>query len=181
MRQHSLAASLIQEIELSVPTQNAAMLNRPAAPAGHAAAVGSGQYVMAVTSLRGKIDLASFDEEFLRSDQVRELMAKVKVNGDAALDRHFPKYWAGRVRAQFSDGRSYTHEVIIPKGEAGNPMTPSELAEKFFSLAAPVLGAAKARAVIDEVRQLEARASLHELLSALRLPSPNASELRAAD
>jgi 2-methylcitrate dehydratase PrpD len=181
MRQHSIAASAIQEIELSVPTQNAAMLNRPAAPAGHAAAVGGGQYVMAVTSLRGKIDLASFEEEFLRSDRVRELMAKVKVNGDAALDRHFPKYWAGRVRAQLSDGRSYAHEVIIPKGEGGNPMTPAELAEKFFSLAAPVLGEAKAGAVIDEVRHLEARGSLQGLLSALRLPSPSAREPRSPD
>ncbi len=181
IRQHSFAASSIQEIELSVPTQNAAMLNRPAAPAGHAAAVGSGQYVMAVTALRGKIDLASFDEEFLRSDQVREVMAKVKVNGDAALDRHFPKYWAGRVRAQLSDGCAYAHEVIIPKGEAGNPMTPAELAAKFFSLAAPILGEGKAHAVIEEVRHLEARGSLQGLLSALRLPSPSASELRSAD
>jgi 2-methylcitrate dehydratase PrpD len=181
MRQHSLAASLIQEIELFVPTQNAAMLNRPAAPAGHAAAVGSGQYVMAVTALRARLDLDSFDEEFLRSDQVRELIAKVKVNGDAALDRYFPKYWAGRVRAQLSDGRSYAHEVIIPKGEAGNPMTRVELEEKFLSLAAPVLGETKARAVIDEVRQLQARGSLQGLLSVLRLPLPGASEPRSAD
>jgi len=48
-------------------------------------------------------------------------------------------------------------------------MTPAELTEKFFSLAAPVLGEAKARAVIEEVRHLEARASLQGLLSALRL------------
>jgi 2-methylcitrate dehydratase PrpD len=180
MRQHSLAASSIQEIELSVPTQNAAMLNRPAAPAGHAAAVGSGQYVMAVTALRTRIDLASFEEEFLRSDQVRELMAKVKVNGDATLDRHFPKHWAGRVRARLSDGRSCTHEVIIPKGEAGNPMTPAEVEGKFLSLAAPALGEAKARAVIDEVRQLQERASLQGLLSAIQVASPGASEPRSA-
>jgi 2-methylcitrate dehydratase PrpD len=181
IRRHSITTSLIQEIELSVPTPNAAMVNRPATPASHSAAVGSGQYVMAVTALRGRINLASFDEEFLRSDQVRELMAKVKVNGDAALDRHFPKYWAGRVRAQLSDGRSYAHEVIIPKGEAGNPMTRVELEEKFLSLAAPVLGETKARAVNEEVRHLEARGSLHELLSALRLPSPNVSEPRTAE
>ena len=170
IRQHSITASLIQEIELSVPTPNAAMLNRPAAPAGHAAAVGSGQYVIAVTALRAKIDLASFDDEFLRSDRVRELMAKVKVSGDAALDRHFPKHWAGRVRVQLSDGRSYAHEVIIPRGEPGNPMTQIDLEEKFLSLAAPVLGATQARAVIEATRHLEAPGSLQELLSALLLP-----------
>ena len=170
IRRHSITASLIQEIELSVPIPNAAMLNRPAAPAGHAAAVGSGQYVMAVTALRGRIDLASFEEESLRSDSVRELMTKVTVNGDASLDRHFPKHWPGRVRVKLLDGRSDAHEVIIPKGEAGNPMTPEELEEKFLSSAAPVLGDAKARAVMGEVQSLTNRESLEPLISALQLP-----------
>lgn len=170
IRQHSITASLIQEIELSVPTPNAAMLNRPAAPAGHAAAVGSGQYVMAVTALRGRIDLASFEEKFLLSDSVRELMTKVTVNGDASLDRHFPKHWPGRVRVKLLDGRSDAHEVIIPKGEEGNPMTPEELEEKFLSLAAPVLGDAKARAIMGEVQSLANRESLEPLISVLQLP-----------
>jgi 2-methylcitrate dehydratase PrpD len=108
-------------------------------------------------------------------------MAKVQVNGDAALDRHFPKYWAGRVCTQLSDGRSCVHEVIIPKGDASNPMTPAELEEKFLSLAAPVLGAAQARAVIEEVRHMDARASLQGLLSALRLPSPSTGGPCSAD
>ena len=47
---------------------------------------------MAVTALRGKIDLASFEEEYLQSEQVRRLMARVKVSASAELDRHFPKY-----------------------------------------------------------------------------------------
>lgn len=169
IRRHSITASLIQEIELFVPTQNVAMVNRPSAPASHAAAVGSGQYVMAVTTLRGRIDLASFADEFLRSDQVRELMAKVNVKGEAELDRHFPKYWPGRVGVKLSDGRSDAHEVIIPKGEAGNPMTREELEQKFLSLAAPVLGENKARAVMGEVRSLDASESLTALLSYLKV------------
>jgi len=170
IRQHSMTTSSIQEIELSVPTPNAAMLNRPAVPAGHAAAVGSGQYVMALTALRGRIDLASFEEEFLRSDSVRELMTKVTVKGDASLDRHFPKHWPGRVRVKLLDGRSDAREVIIPKGEAGNPMTSEELEEKFMSSAAPVLGDAKARAVMGEVHSLASRESVEPLISVLRLP-----------
>ena len=169
LRRHAVAAGLIEAIELSVPTPNAAMLNRPAAPVSHAAAVGSGQFVMAVTALRGRIDLTSFDEEFLRGDTVRELMAKVTVTGYASLDQHFPKYWPGRVRLTLSDGRSLSHEVIVPKGESGNPMTREELEEKFLSLAAPVLGDAKARAVIGEVRALAGRASLDGLISSLQV------------
>jgi 2-methylcitrate dehydratase PrpD len=165
----SLTPSAIEEIELFLPAQNAGMMNRPSITASHAATVGSGQYVTAVTVLRGKIDLLSFGEEYLSSEKVRALMAKVKVSASTDLDRHYPKYWSGRVAVRLLDGQSYSEEVIIPKGESGNPMTQSEIEEKFLSLAAPVLGDQKARLVIDEVSSLESRNSLRPLLAALKL------------
>jgi 2-methylcitrate dehydratase PrpD len=168
MRQHSIASPKIESIELLLPTQNAGMVDRPSIPSSRAATVGCGQYVMAVTALRGKIDLASFEDEYLRSDSVRNLMSKVTVSGAADLDRHFPQYWSGRVTLKLSDGRSFTHEVVIPKGESGNPMSAQEVEEKFLSLAVPELGVKKARLVIGAVRSLDSRESLEPLLSALR-------------
>ena len=167
--EHAITARMIEEIELSLPTPNASMVNRPSLTNSRAAALGSGQYVMAVTAARAKIDLASFEEEFLSSDEVLTLMRKVKVDGNTGLDQHFPKYWPGRVNIKLSDGRSLTHEVIIPKGESGNPMTRKEVEEKFLSLAAPVLGEAKARLVIEEVEALDSRESLEALISYLKV------------
>ena len=167
-RQASLTPSAIEDIELFLPAQNAAMMNRPSITASHAATVGSGQYVMAVTALRGKIDLLSFGEESLSSEKVRTLMAKVKVSASTELDRHYPKYWSGRVTVRLLGGRTYSEEVIIPKGESGNPMTQSEVEEKFLSLAAPVLGDQKARSVVSEVYSLGLRDSLGPLLATLK-------------
>ena len=169
LRRTSLTPSAIEEIELFLPAQNAAMMNRSSITASHAATVGSGQYVTAVTVLRGKIDLASFESEFLDSVEVRELMNKIKISSSADLDRHYPKYWSGRVAVRLFGGQTYSEEVIIPKGESGNPMTQSEVEAKFLSLAAPVLGDQKARSVIDEVSSLESRNSLRPLLAALKL------------
>ena len=104
---HSLGAEAIREIELAVPTQNAGMIDRPATPTLRAAMLGSGQYVMAVTALRGKIDLASFEDEYLQSEAVRRLMTQVTVSASTELDRHFPKYWAGRVTVKFADGQAH--------------------------------------------------------------------------
>ena len=169
LRRTSLTPSAIEEIELLLPAQNAAMMNRPSITATHAATVGSGQYVMAVTALRGKIDLLSFGEEHLSSAKVRTLMAKVKVSASTDLDRHYPKYWSGRVAVRLLDGQSYSEEVIIPKGESGNPMTQSEVEEKFLSLAGPALGDQKARSAIDRVSSLESLNSLRPLLTELKL------------
>src|SRR6266545_1995943 len=106
LRQHSISAQSIEAIELAVPTANAGIVNRPTITAGHAATVGSGQYVMAVTAFRGKIDRASFEDEFLHSVEVRQLVNKVKVIGSSDLDRHYPKYWSGRVTVRLAGGES---------------------------------------------------------------------------
>jgi len=143
------------------------MVDRPATPTLRAATLGSGQYVMAVTALRGKIDLASFEEEYLHSEQARQLMVKVKVSASTELDRHFPKYWSGRVTVRLADGREHTEEIIAPKGESENAMTRQDVEEKFLGLAAPVLGDPKARAVIDEISLLDSRDSLAPLLALL--------------
>jgi 2-methylcitrate dehydratase PrpD len=166
---HKIDPANIQRIELAVPTQNAGMVDRPSTPTLRAATLGSGQYVMAVTALRGRVDLASFDDEFLQSDAVRALMAKVKITGSVDLDRYFPKYWSGRVTVTNTEGQPFAHEVIIPKGESGNPMTAEELRGKFLSLAESVLGKRKAQAVIEEVDRLDSKESLDAVLKTLRI------------
>jgi 2-methylcitrate dehydratase PrpD len=164
---HSIDADAISTIELAVPTQNAGMIDRPATPTLRAATLGSGQYVMAVTALRGKIDLASFEDEYLRNQRVRHLMEKVTVRASTELDRHFPKYWAGRVTVTLAHGHQHSEEIIAPKGEVENPMTRGDVEEKFVGLAAPVLGETRTRAVIEEVSLLDSRESLASLLGAL--------------
>jgi len=166
---HSPGAGGIREIDLAVPTQNAGMIDRPATPTLRAAMLGSGQYVMAVTALRGKIDLASFDDEYLQSEAVRRLMAQVTVSASTELDRHFPKYWAGRVTVKFADGQAHMEEIIAPKGEAENPMTRLDVEGKFFGLAGPVVGEQKARSVVALVHSLEAADSLAPMLASLKV------------
>jgi 2-methylcitrate dehydratase PrpD len=166
MQQHSIAPSSIEEITLSVPTANAGMVNRPAPPKNRAAALGSGQYVMAATAVGGKMDLSCFEDTMLNDARTRDLLSRVAVQGESALDRYFPQSWPGRVRIVLSDGRSYTHEIVMPKGEGANPMSEHEIEEKFLSLAAPILGE-RAQSVIEAVESLDRRESLKELFSAL--------------
>jgi 2-methylcitrate dehydratase len=166
MREHSIDPSSINEIVLSVPTANAGMVNRPAPPQNRAAALGSGQYVMAATAVGGKMDMSCFENAMLNDARVRDLLSRVAVQGEAALDRYFPQSWPGRVRIGLKNGSSYTHEVIIPKGESANPMSEREIEEKFLALAAPILGD-RAQSVVDAVRSLDRRESVSDLLSAL--------------
>jgi 2-methylcitrate dehydratase PrpD len=123
---------------------------------------------MAVTALRRKINLASFEDGYLQSEDVHHLMAKVRVSACAELDRYFPQYWSGRVTVNLTNGRTLSEEVIVPKGERENPMMRADLEAKFLQLAAPVLGEPKATSVMTEVELLDKRESLEPLLAALR-------------
>ncbi len=165
--EYSIGAEAIRAIDLAVPTQNAGMIDRPATPTLRAATLGSGQYVMAVTALRGKIDLASFADEYLHSEPVHQLMTKVTVRASTELDRHFPKYWAGRVTVTLVDGQVHAEEIIAPKGESENPLTRQDVEEKFLGLAGPVLGENKAHVVVKEVQAMDTRDSMEPLLEAL--------------
>jgi len=169
LQDYSITPTAIDEIELSVPTAVASLVNRPATSTNRAANLGSGQYVMAATAITGKMDLKSFDDRFLQSNEVKGLMGKVKVSGEIELDRYFPQSWPGRVRISLRDGSSHTQEIIIPKGEKENPMSVQEVEQKFLSLAAPVLGAAKARSAIGAVQALADHDSLDELRALLKV------------
>jgi 2-methylcitrate dehydratase PrpD len=169
LQDYAITPTVIEAIELFVPTAVASLVNRPVTSMNRAATLASGQFVMAVTTIRGKMDLASFDDRFLQSNEVNYFMGKVKVKDEIELDRYFPQSWPGRVRIRLQNGASYTREIIVPKGEKENPMSRHEVEAKFLSLAAPVLGDAKARSVIDEVQALEERGSLNALLALVRV------------
>jgi 2-methylcitrate dehydratase PrpD len=172
IKRHSIPPDALARIDIAVPSANATLVNRPATPTARAATLGSAQYVMAVTALRGKMDLQSFEDKFLRDPKVHSLMAKVTVSGSAELDRHFPKYWSGRVTVELHGGKGYSEQILAPKGEKENPMTSAEVEEKFVALAAPVIGNKAAQKAIQITRSLETNRSSVELLTALGTADP---------
>ncbi|MBI4528621.1 MAG: MmgE/PrpD family protein [Deltaproteobacteria bacterium] len=166
--ENRVSANEIHAIELGVPRGVAAMIDRPHIMGKRAASLASGQYIMAVTVLRGKLDLDSFGDVFLRGDGVLRLMEKVTVKASTALDSYFPRSWPGRVRIKLIDGRSLAREVLVPKGEKENPMSANEVEQKFRTLAAPVIGEGKTRVLLEQIMKLEKLTSLDDLFSALR-------------
>ena len=67
LQDSSMTPTVIEAIELGVPTAVASLVNRPSTSTNRAALLGSGQYVIAATAIRGKMDLTSFDKRFLKN------------------------------------------------------------------------------------------------------------------
>ena len=112
------------------------------------------RYVVATALTHGSVRLAAFEPARLNDPATRALMAKVAPAVDAEFDATFPRQRAARVAIT---ARGRREELLQPtrKGDPDLPLTDAELEGKYMELAAPVLGEAKAKALLGRLWQLE--------------------------
>ena len=109
----------------------------------------------AIAAIRGRAFLDDFFEENLKDQEVKDLMTRVECTRDPELDQFYPRQWPAWVRIEGVDGRTYTAEIMFPKGDPENPLSWDELIEKFMNLTHPVLPADRQHAIIAHVRQAD--------------------------
>jgi 2-methylcitrate dehydratase len=91
-----------------------------------------------------------------------------------APDRELSGYWPGanpaRVHIRLRSGAELEDTTIHFPGHPRNPVSDADLADKFRSLAEPVLGADRAAAVIEAVAALETVPDVAELVRLVTVP-----------
>jgi 2-methylcitrate dehydratase PrpD len=117
------------------------------------------KYVVATALTHGNVRLAAFTPERLAEKQTNQLMQKILVGVDPQLDATFPGQRAARVAITAAGKRE---EFLQPtrKGDPDMPLSDAELDEKFLELAAPVLGEARAKEILQRLWRLESQASV---------------------
>jgi 2-methylcitrate dehydratase PrpD len=113
------------------------------------------KYVVAHALRHGSVRLAAFEAAPLADAETRALMKRIEASIDPELDAAFPGQRAARVAIETRDGRS--HALLQParKGDPELPLDDRELEAKFLELAAPVIGEAPARALLERLWRLE--------------------------
>jgi len=125
------------------------------------------QYVIAVTLVDGGLTFeSSHSYERMQDPRVRAVQARVQLVADQSLmDPAAPR--SGRVEVTLRDGRTGSHFTRHAPGTRENPLDATAVDEKARALIAPVLGAARADAIIARVRGLDALASVRSLMELL--------------
>ena len=72
------------------------------------------------------------------------------------------------MEVEAADGRRARSEVLAARGDAEAPLSDDELSSKCTSLAAPVLGPERARALVGAIKALHDAANLGALVALLR-------------
>ena len=120
-------------------------------------------YVVANALLYGSVRLAAFTEQRLQDPAVRDLMQRIELSVEPAIDAAFPGQRAAQVTIETVDGRVQTFFQPTRKGDPDAPLSDDDLSEKFLELTSPVLGDAKAHAWLAQLWRIESAVSLEVL------------------
>ena len=138
------------------------------APATMLAAKFSIPYAVAASLVLGRTDPAAFDEVAVADPRIRRLAARVEIASDPAMNPRRPDdYPTAVVTVALRDGRTLTDSTTVVRGDAAAPADLGDLIEKFETLAAPTLGAPRARAVVEAVDRVDELKDIRDLTSLL--------------
>lgn len=141
----------------------AAQLDHPA-PDNMLAAKFSLPFSLATSIVNGAATLDAFRSDARANPATQALARKVIVTEDPALTARLPGLRPARVALTLADGRTFRAEVLTNKGDTEDPYSQDEVIAKFHEVAGPSLGAAKAKALVSAVLNLEQAVSIIPLI-----------------
>lgn len=121
------------------------------------------EYVMAAALVTGRVRFAAFTEALLADPVMRGTMAKVSRHVDEAAEAAFPGRRSAVVSITTTGGETLEHYSPTRKGDPDNPLSDSELEDKFRELSEPVIGKAAAETLRREVWEIDKAKSLSAL------------------
>lgn len=179
IKKHQLRTADIARISIGLLSAGYAIVASPPELKIHVRTMVDAQFSMpygaAIAAIKGRAFLDEFFEENLKLQEVKELMSKVECIRDPELDKFYPRRWPAWVRIEDFDGKTYTAEIMFPKGDPENPLSWDELIEKFLNLTHPLLPADRQHEIIACVRQAQQEeylARLFDLCSGVSASAP---------
>ena len=124
-------------------------------------------FTVAATLLYEIRDPRTYRDEILKSPDVKVLSSKVEMRKDKEFDSLYPRTLASRVTVRLRGGQQHSVTVYNSKGHPKNPMSPTEIEEKFFRLTAGILPTGRSQKIRDLVMTLERVSNIVELTSLL--------------
>lgn len=126
-------------------------------------------YVVGAILVDGEMSPKQLSEERISSPDIHKVAGKVKVKEDPKLTKIYPEKTATRVEIITYNGKKYSCEVNIPKGDPRRPLTNEEIINKFKKLTVNVVGKEKAEMITSYVAKLESLGNIRELIDLMKL------------
>ena len=117
------------------------------------------QHMVSIMLIDGTVTFASaHDDDRMDDPAVRALRDRVELIAEASRERR-----TAVVHIHMKDGRTFSASQDAVRGTPDNPMERTEVDAKAYDLVAPILGAERARALLDNIWSVESMANVREL------------------
>lgn len=128
------------------------------------------EFCMAILLLEGRAGLTEFTDEVVLRQDVKDMIAKVDFVVDERAEAAGYHLMTTYIDITLNDGRTISGMADFGKGSPANPMSYTEVADKFRECAAfAKWDAGKADAIVAMVAELEKLPDIHGLMTLLRL------------
>lgn len=123
-------------------------------------------FTLATALVYGSVRLNAFSTERLSDPAIRSVMDRISLSVNEELDRSYPKRRGALVRITYRGGQVVEHLQRYRHGDPEEPLTDTELLDKFYELVTPVIGSASAELLSDQISNLDTN-NLADLLEIL--------------
>jgi 2-methylcitrate dehydratase PrpD len=162
-REHNIRYDDVAKIGVSIPPERYQRHYHPEVNTGLRGKFAI-NYVVALCILDGILEIDTFTDAKANQPQVQEALSKVQVFVDPTIPEPGPYC---PVSVELKDGTRFSYTARIAKGHPENPMTGSEVLDKFRSNAKSVISEKQANKLIGAVRNLEAVDNVKTLVELL--------------
>jgi 2-methylcitrate dehydratase PrpD len=125
-------------------------------------------YAVAGALMFGEAGLSMLTEERIRDPRIHQFASKITIVADPDLEKLYPANRPATMEITMKDGRKFHDNIRYAKGDYRNPMTETELGQKFLDLANPALGEEKAKKALEMILHLEKLDSVQTLIGYLK-------------
>jgi len=152
LREHNLSHTDIEQIDAAWQKVEPFLAKQTVTTV--VAAQASLPFALAVAAVRRKVGVDEFTEETVADPRIQAMIPRTAVHQDADLYQRVKNSMPGRVTVRTKDGRTFTDEVLYPKGNPANPLTEEEFKGKFMDMATRVLGRPQSDELYERARAL---------------------------
>jgi len=181
VKSNDLHADEIEKIQIRSLARAADILSDPSKydPRSKETADHSLPYVIAAALVDRQVTPTQFTMQKIMDPKIREQLQKIEVVADPEIERVFPALQRVIVHIHTRDGRSFSKQLDYPKGDPRNPLTDSEIEEKFGALAEGVLSGPAQNRVKEAIWGLEHVDSVSELMALMEADMRRAKAAKA--
>jgi 2-methylcitrate dehydratase len=166
VKQNDLKPDQVQKVQIRSLARAADILSDPSKydPRSKETADHSLPYVIAAALVDRQVTPAQFTMEKIMDPAIRAQLKKMEVVADPEIEKVFPALQRVIVNITTKDGRTFTRQLDYPKGDPRNPLTDTEIEEKFAALAEGVLSKSAQQKLKGAIWNLEKIGSVSKLM-----------------